>query len=130
MDLVTVETHDILENERPTAIAGENLSSSQTVNCWSEGAATVCDVCDDLGFELDGSASFDPNNDQLNVLWTAEDVSIANPDSLWTTFDPGSIQLQAIGTINSQVSVTLAVSDCSYTSTDTVLVNLTCKGEN
>ena len=102
-------------------MAGADLTSNQTVNCWSEGAATVCDVCDDLGFELDGSASFDPNNDPLDVRWTADGVSIANPDALWTTFDPGTIELQAIGTISSQITVTLRVSDCSYTATDTVL---------
>ena len=77
MDLVTVETHDLLENERPRAMAGADLTSNQTVNCWSEGAATVCDVCDDLGFELDGSASFDPNNDPLDVRWTADGVSLS-----------------------------------------------------
>jgi hypothetical protein len=130
MDLVTVETHDILENERPTARAGDDLTVNQTVNCWSEGVDTVCDICDDLGFELDGSATTDPNNDQLDITWTAGDISIANPDSLWTTFDPGTVQLNAIGTVNTQANITLTVSDCSYSSTDSVLVNLTCKGEN
>jgi hypothetical protein len=124
-------------NTSPVADAGDDEAYSEDSTCISisYGASYNCPDCADNDFDLDGSASTDPDGDWLtNPTWTILSDStgtstIADEDTWYPTLTMlGTVA--TYGTTNTgTVEVELEVTDCmGATDTDTVVITHNCTG--
>ena len=96
-------------NKPPVADAGPDQTNANAVECTSPSGASV---------SLDGSGSFDPDNDPLTYTWREGTTVLAGPTT--TTSIPIEIVSLSLG----NHTIDLEVSDGSATDTDQVLVNV------
>ena len=96
-------------NQPPVADAGPDQTNANAVECTSPSGASV---------SLDGSGSFDPDNDPLTYTWREGTTVLAGPTT--TTSIPIEIVSLSLG----NHTIDLEVSDGSATDTDQVLVNV------
>jgi hypothetical protein len=122
-------------NNNPTPDPGEDESASATADCVaiSYGAGGYdCDACSDYDFELDGSASDDPDDDWVeDPAWVilSGDASITNDDT-WTPTVTVTGPDGEYGVTNSEVvEVELTVTDCmGAMGSDTIMLTYSCTG--
>ncbi len=122
-------------NDPPVAIAGSDNSSSAYVTCtsYSYGASHTCANCADYGFTLDGSGSFDPNNDDLSYAWavmsgTYASITATSGSSATLTFS--GLPATYGSTSSDTANVELTVTDCmGAQATSQVNLTYSCTGQ-
>ena len=122
-------------NTPPDANAGEDETESSTVSCVpiAYGAGGYeCPSCDEVDFELDGSASSDPDGDWVEVVeWTvlSGSATITDEDTYTPTVTMGSRTATYGSTPTEQVEIQLEVVDCTgATDTDVIILTHQCTG--
>ena len=133
---VSVTISERAYNTDPVADAGEDETYSDSVTCQpiSYGVSYECDACSDYDFELDGSASYDPDGDELHSpTWTivsgSSSASITDDDTWEPTVTVTSGEPTYGSTDTTTVEVQLEVTDCmGATATDIIALNLECTG--
>ena len=129
---VTITTRPT--NTDPIAEAGEVDTYEEDATCSSisYGAYYSCDDCADYDFELDGSASYDPDGDWVDdPTWsiTSGTASITDEDTWEPTVTVTGPSATYGSTTTSTVVVELSVTDCmGATGTDTVTLTYECTG--
>ncbi|RME23952.1 MAG: hypothetical protein D6798_12415 [Deltaproteobacteria bacterium] len=135
-DFLVVEIEERDSNENPVAEAGDDQYTSDTAICnpISYGAYYECLTCDDTEFSLDGTASWDADDDEIvHYHWeiTGGDGTgeIADPDSAETTVTVSGATPDYGDSATATVEVTLTVTDClGAEGSDTVLLTYECMG--
>jgi hypothetical protein len=136
-DMLTLTITDRGYNTAPDANAGEDETYSEDSTCTpiSYGVSYDCDDCGDYDFELDGTASTDPDGDWIDdPTWTIiSDTSAGatiTDDDTWepVVTVPGPSATYG-ATTSVQVEVELSITDCmGATSSDTVVLTHECTG--
>ncbi|MDP6935474.1 MAG: hypothetical protein QGG40_21310, partial [Myxococcota bacterium] len=130
-DLVSYTIASDAENTAPIANAGEDYSVTSSVDCVSSSYEWTCPDCEEESLEVDGSGSYDPDGGVVTFFWSdeAENVTFDTPHSAITSATIGE-QAAEYGVDNElEFEISLSVSDCLETSTDTVTISYTCSGE-
>jgi len=132
-DVVTFLVHGANANHPPVAIITGDLTIEQTAQCTTSNYVWTCDSCSSADFDLDGSTSYDQDEDALNYYWEVFDEGLETdsiPQSAFLTYSAPS-RLAEYGVIDSETwDVRLTVSDCEISSTNDVSLTLTCTGTN
>jgi len=122
-------------NSPPAANAGEDETESSTVSCVpiAYGAGGYeCPSCDEVDFELDGSASSDPDGDWVEVVECTVltgSATITDEDTFTPTVTMGSMTATYGSTSTEQVEIQLEVVDCmGATDTDVIILTHQCTG--
>jgi hypothetical protein len=124
-------------NTDPTADAGSDQEYDEDSVCQSisYGVSYECDNCEDYDFDLDGSASTDPDGDYVDSpTWSIVSdaggyASIDNEDSWTPTVTVSGVPAEYGDTESAEVEVELQVTDCmGATDTDTVMLTYNCTG--
>ncbi len=130
-DLVVYTVDGDAENASPVANAGEDVSIDKEVDCESTSYVWTCPDCKGTDIELDGSASFDPDGDEVAYTWSegTGSVTFANRYSALTDlFLPD--QPAEYGVTSTVVyEVSLEVADCESSDTDSLNVTFECTGQ-
>ncbi|MSQ01362.1 MAG: hypothetical protein EXR71_05630 [Myxococcales bacterium] len=130
-DVVTYLFADETENSPPTANAGADQTISKETDCETDAYVFTCEECPADSVTIDGSASIDEiDGDELDFYWTEPtgEPVIAAPLSPTTEVSFAAFPAIYATTTTKTYEVTLAISDCSETDTDTVIVSYTCIG--
>ena len=117
-------------NNSPVANAGESVSIDKEVDCESASYVWSCPPCRATDIELDGSASYDPDGDELSYTWSESTGSVhfANRYSAITDVELPSTPAD-YGVTNTVVyELDLEVADCDASDSDTSTVTYTCTG--
>jgi hypothetical protein len=131
-DIVTYTFADESENNRPVANAGEDQTITVSTECTTASYVFTCDDCPAEDVDLDGSASDDPvDGDDLDFIWSEPtgELTIGSQYSPVTTVYTPSFPSTYNVAQTKTWELTLSVSDCADTDTDTVMVTYTCTGE-
>jgi hypothetical protein len=128
-DLVTWEMVGLEKNKRPVANAGENESSTMSVDCTTADYEFTCDPCEPSDFDLDGSGSYDPDGDEIRFNWSDEtgELTIESPYSARTVAWTPEVEADN-GDTTMSWELNLDVSDCDRSDYDTVTLTFTCTG--
>lgn len=119
-------------NQSPVASAGADIAVTQSVTCTQDAYAGVtCPACQPPLAMLDGSGSFDPDNNLSLFQWALASppagVSIPDPNAATPSIVGPPMSAAAVGTQSATTTVGLTVSDCQgASSTDAVTVTWTC----
>jgi hypothetical protein len=123
-------------NKSPIANAGADQTLEAKADCTVASYVADCDDCEAEEFELDGSASSDPDGDQLSFFWTETTVgSTVGPlDIIAPTAGFTLVRtpvMPAILTTGNKATfdLKLSVSDCTKSDDDTVKLTFTCTGK-
>ncbi len=130
-DVVTYLFADETENAPPTANAGADQTISKETDCETDAYVFTCEECPADSVTIDGSASIDEiDGDELDFYWTEPtgEPVIAAPLSPTTEVSIAAFPSVYATATTKTYEITLAVSDCSETDTDTVIVSYTCIG--
>lgn len=129
-DLVVFTVDGDAINSAPVANAGDDETISKEVECQSESYVFSCGDCSSVDVELDGSASFDPDGDDLSFTWSEPTASVtfSNRYSAITNVEVPSqpAEYDVDNTVVYELS--LEVADCDASSTDTKAITYTCTG--
>lgn len=125
-----------MDNTDPVANAGEDTTYEEDADCTpiSYGVSYDCDACSDYDFELDGTASSDPDGDWLGepawAITSGSSVATIADEDTWEPTVTVTGQTPSYGvTSSTDVEVTLTVVDCmGATATDTVMLTYECTG--
>lgn len=130
-DIVVLNFQDVDGNSLPIANAGEDQTINKETECETASYVFTCEDCPSDDVEVDATASDDPvDGDNISFLWSdpSRQLSIENVTSPVTTIiAPGFAS--EYGVVTTRVwDVTLSVSDCADTATDTVRITYNCTG--
>jgi hypothetical protein len=120
-------------DQPPLADAGGDHILADTVTCSLSGYSYVCSDCGGSSIVLDGSGSYDPDDELITYSW-----SITSGSS-WASLSDGLSESQILSldgcsttfgsTSSCTVEIQLVVTDCpGRTSTDTMVLDWTCEG--
>jgi len=129
-DVVTFTIAESTTNHRPFANAGMDATIEKEGECTSKSYAWTCTDCEAETFELDGSASYDPDGDDLSYTWS-EPTGTVTFSSRYSALTDGTIAAQPAtygSTTTLSLVVELSVADCQYSHNDQVAVTYTCQG--
>ncbi|MDP2312302.1 MAG: hypothetical protein Q8P41_05310 [Pseudomonadota bacterium] len=131
-DIVSYTFSDASANNAPIANAGADQTINVTTECDTASYIFTCEDCPAEDVELDGSASDDPvDGDDVDFLWTdpTGELTIASRYAPVTeVLTPAFASSYNVSLVRTW-EVSLAVSDCADTDTDSVNVTYTCTGE-
>jgi len=126
-DAVTFSVSNAEANQAPVASITTDTTVSITTDCPYVSGKRTCKPCLPK-LELDASASSDPDGHELSVRWTSEDGTFDYFDQSETEF-LGEEFTGSYGSSSSHTyNVTLEVSDCDKSSSQTVSIDVTCTG--
>ena len=124
-------------NDAPVAEAGEAQTYSDTATCWPLSYGTggyECPPCDEYEFTLDGTGSYDPDDDVVEVVeWTVvSGTATVSDETTWEPTVTFPSQAATYGsTVTREVEVQIEVVDCmGATDTDTVILTHECTGSS
>ena len=135
VDTLSVSISTRKTNTDPVADAGEDVSSSDSVTCSSDGyGGYVCNDCDDLTVTLDGSGSVDVDGDPIDYSWTvisgSSYATIADASAETTSVTLSDIEATYGSTDTYTVEIQLETTDCPGTNdTDLITITYECTGE-
>jgi hypothetical protein len=130
-DVVTFLVHGANSNSPPVAIITGNLTIARSVQCSTSNYVWTCDMCGEEEFDLDGSSSYDQNDDELSYYWeepTGELTWDGIPEAAFISLATGAIQAEYGVTHSQSWDVSLTVADCDLSSTNQVQVTFSCEG--
>jgi hypothetical protein len=132
-DVVTFLVYGANSNAPPVAIITGNLTIARSVQCSNSNNVWTCGMCGEDEFDLDGSSSYDQNDDELSYFWqepTGELTWDGIPEAAFISLTSWAIQAE-YGVTHSQTwDVSLTVADCDLSSTNQVQVTFSCEGTN
>ncbi|MCP4805248.1 MAG: hypothetical protein GY913_02860 [Proteobacteria bacterium] len=131
-DVVTMVTQGLDANQAPVANAGAADSVSTTTDCERLSYSSWdCEDCPSYGFDLDASASWDPDGDELRFEWNEAtgETTIESPYTAATEVEtpPVAGEYNTATTYDWNFNVTVA--DCNDSDDDEVTISVTCTGE-
>lgn len=129
-DIVTFAVDGEALNRRPIANAGGDVTVDVQASCESASYVWTCEDCGDVTFDLDGSATFDPDGDRLSFRWTEPTgtIRITNPYGAVTEgWLPGRPS-DSSTVYRLDIPVSLEVADCGLQDDDTITVRYSCTG--
>jgi hypothetical protein len=130
-DIVTYLINEESENHRPSANAGDDVTIEAESDCEASSYVWTCADCEEQQLELDGSASFDPEGDELSYTWN-EATGTVIFSSRYSALSSGVIPAQSatygVATTMS-LTVELSVADCQLSDNDTFTVSYSCTGQ-
>jgi hypothetical protein len=122
-------------NSAPTANAGPDLVGNADSCCRSSSGNWICGTCWDVHLPLNGSASTDPDGDQLGYDWEmtgglAFSPTLADEDQVVAELVVGGSSAGVYGATSYRVvEATLTVTDCAgATDSDSVSITYACEG--
>ncbi len=126
---VAVQVVPSQPNGAPVAVAGEDVQVDATALCINDPyGPNSCNPCGARTVVLDGSGSFDPDNDRLNYQW---DLQSGSADLLGVESQTVEISLPEVPvnpstptTLTFEVSLT--VFDCQNADDDVITISYTC----
>jgi hypothetical protein len=130
-DIITMTFLDpTIDNNPPVANAGADDSVDLEADCETSSYVWTCAECEAQTFELDGSGSFDPDDDAITYSWESSDieVDIESPYSYLTQVNIPETEATYGSTTSYDYDITLAVADCSLEDTDSVRLTVNCEG--
>lgn len=131
-DIVTFVVLSESLNTPPVANAGDDQSIEAEADCTiGLSYSATCESCPEEELELDGTASYDPDGDDVTFLWSEAtstvDIALPSAPSTYVTVPevPAEYRVDTVVTYD----VTLAVTDaCDATGTDTMTITYQCTG--
>jgi len=129
-DVVTYTIEDRSLNTAPVANAGDDQSISANADCETSSYAWTCEDCPPDTVELDGTASVDPDGDEIHYVWTedSEEVTLATPYVAFTIATTPAVPTAVSTTVTTTWDVILHVSDCAASDDDQVIISYACTG--
>lgn len=129
-DLVVFTVDGDAINNIPVANAGEDVTIEKEVDCESTSYVWTCPDCSGTSIELDGSASFDPDGDDLSYTWTENTGSVSFTNRYSALSDVVISDQPAEYNVDNTVvyEIDLEVADCAESAFDTKLITYTCTG--
>ena len=110
---IVIEADD--ENTSPIADAGGDQEMDLQVSCDSSSYSSGCVPCSETKVILDGTASYDPDGDNLSFVWTSTNdaLPIADPNSpIIEVTIPTLVLASSSQVISTTYEFTLEVYDC------------------
>ncbi len=129
-DIVVFTVDGDAVNNAPVANAGENVTVSKEVDCESTSYTWTCAPCRAVEIELDASASFDPDGDDLSFTWSEPTGSVTFGNRYSPLTDLQIPETPAEYDVDNTVvyDVEVEVADCATSATDSMMVTYTCSG--
>lgn len=130
-DVVTLTFRDVDQNAVPIANAGADQTINRDTDCETASYVFTCEDCPVEDVNVDGTSSDDPvDGDDVSFLWSDEtrELTISSPNSPRTTIYTPSFASEYNVVTTRTWDVTLSVSDCADTDTDTVRITYNCTG--
>ncbi len=129
-DVVTYTIQDRSFNNPPVANAGADQSISNSTDCTTSSYTWTCEDCEPDSVELDGTASVDPDGDDVHHVWSEDsgEITFATPYAAFTMATTPSVPAIVGTTVRVSWNVTLHVSDCAASDEDEVIINYACTG--
>jgi hypothetical protein len=129
-DYVGVQVVPSQPNEVPISNAGEDVIVEATAHCSNDPyGPSSCNPCGSRPAVLDGSGSFDPDNDALNYQWdmqTAGDATLLGVESQTVEVTLPEVSVTAGNPVTLTFDVSLTVFDCRGADDDLVTVTYIC----
>ena len=119
-------------NDAPLADAGDGQSHEANASCNYASYTYICDDCEELEIELDGTGSIDADDEPLEYAWTVASGSASLDDE--SSSAPTATLTGPTATYGSTTTETfefeLTVTDCfgDSSTADTVMVTYSCTG--
>lgn len=134
-DLVSIVIEADEENTSPVADAGGDQEVDLQVSCDSSSYSSGCVPCSETKVILDGTASYDPDGDNLSFLWTSTNdaLPIADPTSpIIEVTIPTLVLASSSQVISTTYEFTLEVYDCDRerNHTETVVIDYSCQSSD
>lgn len=126
-DEVVFQVSDAEANIAPVADIDADVSVSMTTDCPIVSGKRVCKPCIPR-IDVDGSGSYDSDGHDLSYTWSSDAGEFYHFDRAATQFLGDEFTTTHNGNTVQSYSVSLDVSDCEDASTETVTINVTCKG--
>lgn len=131
-DIVTYTVRGTGENANPVANAGDDQSVEAEADCTTASYVWTCADCEGETLEVEGTGSYDPDDDDLRYYWTEATgiAEIALPTQPITDVTiPGAAATYG-ETSTSIYTIELNVyDDCDASDTDELTITYTCTGE-
>ena len=130
-DIVTVTILGESENNPPISNAGDDQTITATAECTSSSYVWTCSSCDDERVELDGSASYDEDGDDVEFFWRDLDdaLEFVTPHSPITYVDvpgiPAEYGVETTVEYEARLEVT---DDCGAMEGDIAVITYSCTG--
>lgn len=132
-DIVTYTIRGEGENSNPVANAGDDQTIELEADCTSSDYVWTCADCEAETVEVEGTASYDPDDDDIRYYWSEATgvAEIALPTQPITDVNlPGSVATYGeaatvIYTIELEV-----YDDCDASGTDEMTITYSCTGES
>jgi hypothetical protein len=131
-DVVSFTIRELSENDSPVANSGDDQTVNVDADCESSSYIWSCEDCSAVSIDLDGTASFDPNGDELSFYWTESTSSVSfgsRVSALTEAMIPSqAAEYELANTMSFEFN--LEVADCDKNANDTVVVSYSCTGES
>lgn len=136
IDIVTYTMVDQSLNKSPIANAGADQTVDAKADCTVASYVADCEDCEAQEFEVDGSASSDPDGDQLSFFWTETTtgstvgpLDIVAPTAGFTLVRTPTLPATLTTGKTTSFEMQLMVSDCTKSDDDKVKLSVTCTGK-
>jgi hypothetical protein len=129
-DYVAVQVVPSQPNQRPVADAGDDLVVEATALCTNDPYGPGgCNPCGSRSVVLDGSGSFDPDNDRLNYQWdlqTAAGATLLGAESQAVEVTLPQVPVTPGNAVTITFDVGLTIFDCRGADDDVVTIHYVC----
>lgn len=131
-DIVTYNVLGESANNAPIANAGVDVTVEKEADCTiGTSYSSTCDNCEGEDVDLDGSASYDPDGDDVSFYW-AEASGVVSFSSVTSPLTVATLpEVAAEYRVDTTVvyDISLSVSDgCGATGTDMMQITYVCTG--
>ncbi len=118
-------------NTAPWVDAGDDATVSDSVTCTASGYSYVCDDCASYVYALDGTGTYDDDDEPLEYLWTvlSGSASLTDDDTTSPSVTLTGPSCTYGATTTETFEIELEVTDCyGAVSTDSIYLYYVCTG--
>ena len=126
-DEVVFQVSDAEANTAPVSDIDADVSVTMETDCPLVSGKRECRPCVPR-LDVDGSKSYDPDGHDLIYTWSSDAGEFNHFDRSSTQFIGDGFNTTHNKSTGQTYSVSLNVSDCEDSNTETLIINVTCKG--